>query len=114
MTCDFQQCGILTSVDSDEPVQPPSKLTNSKRCSDSSLTVIEYSSDSKDSDQTACLRRLIGGFAGRTYNVPHCWKSLVAAHTTVATAGRSSRKLWHRGIPNVLSRIYVHQFILLP
>ena len=22
------QCGILTSVDSDEPVQPPSKLTN--------------------------------------------------------------------------------------
>ena len=23
---DFQQCGILTSVDSDEPVQPPFKL----------------------------------------------------------------------------------------
>ena len=23
MTCDFQQCRILTSVDSDEPVQPP-------------------------------------------------------------------------------------------
>ena len=22
VTCDFQQCGILTSVDSDEPVQP--------------------------------------------------------------------------------------------
>ena len=22
MTCDFQQCGILTSVDSDKPVQP--------------------------------------------------------------------------------------------
>ena len=30
MTCDFQQCGILTSVDSDEPVQPPVKLRNSK------------------------------------------------------------------------------------
>ena len=28
-TCDFQQCGILTSVDSDEPVQPPFKLRNS-------------------------------------------------------------------------------------
>ena len=28
MTCDFQ-CGILTSVDSDEPVQPPFKLRNS-------------------------------------------------------------------------------------
>ena len=26
MTCDFQQCGILTSVDSDEPVLPPFKL----------------------------------------------------------------------------------------
>ena len=39
------QCGILTSVDSDEPVQPPFKLTNSKRCSVSSLTLIEYSSD---------------------------------------------------------------------
>ena len=30
MTCDFQHCGILTSVDSDKPEQPPFKLTNSK------------------------------------------------------------------------------------
>ena len=30
MSRDFQQCGILTSVDSDEPVQPPFKLRNSK------------------------------------------------------------------------------------
>ena len=37
MTCDFQQCGILTSVDSDEPVQPAFKLRNSV----SSLTLIE-------------------------------------------------------------------------
>ena len=29
VTCDFQQCGILTSVDSDESVQPPIKLRNS-------------------------------------------------------------------------------------
>ena len=29
-TFDFQQCDILTSVDSDEPVQPPFKLRNSK------------------------------------------------------------------------------------
>ena len=28
--CAFQQCGILTSADSDEPVQPPFKLRNSK------------------------------------------------------------------------------------
>ena len=45
VTCDFQQCGILTSVDSDKPVQPPVKLRHSKFCSVSSLTVIEYSSD---------------------------------------------------------------------
>ena len=30
MTCDFQQCDILTSVDSNEPVQPPLKLRNSR------------------------------------------------------------------------------------
>ena len=38
-TCDFQQCGVLTSVDSDEPVQPPVKFKNSKWCSVSSFTV---------------------------------------------------------------------------
>ena len=32
----FQQCGILTSVDSEEPVQPPFSLRNSKWCSVSS------------------------------------------------------------------------------
>ena len=42
---DFQQCGILTSVDSDEAVQPLFKLRNSKFCSVSSLTFIKYSSD---------------------------------------------------------------------
>ena len=45
LTCDFQQCGILTSVDSDEPVQPSFKLRNSKSGSVSSLTVKEYSSE---------------------------------------------------------------------
>ena len=44
-TCDFQQSGILTSVDSDEPLQPPFKLRNAKWCSVSSLTIINYSSD---------------------------------------------------------------------
>ena len=39
-TFDFQQSGILTSVDSDEPVN-----RNSKCCSVSSNRVIEYSSD---------------------------------------------------------------------
>ena len=45
VTCDLQQCGILTNVDSDKPVQPPFKLRNSKWCSVSSLTLIEYSND---------------------------------------------------------------------
>ena len=42
---DFQQCDILTSVDSYEPVQPPFKFRNYKCCSVSSLTVIEHLSD---------------------------------------------------------------------
>ena len=41
VTCDFKQCGILTSVDLDEPVQSPFKLRNSKWCPVSSLTIIE-------------------------------------------------------------------------
>ena len=48
-TCDFEQCGILSSVDSDEPVQPPLQMIlcnlHSKWISVSSLGVIEYSSD---------------------------------------------------------------------
>ena len=28
VTCDFPHCGVLTSVDSDEPVQPLFKLKN--------------------------------------------------------------------------------------
>ena len=43
--CYFQQSGFLTSVDSDELVQPPFKLRHSKLCLVSSLTVIEYLSD---------------------------------------------------------------------
>ena len=38
VTCDFQQCGILTSVDFDKHLQPPFKLRNSKWRSVSSLT----------------------------------------------------------------------------
>ena len=45
VACDFQQCGILTYIDSDEPVQPPFKLRNSKLCLVSSLKFMEYSND---------------------------------------------------------------------
>ena len=41
----FSTMWHLTCVDSDEPLQPPFKLRNSKWCSVSSLTIIEYSSD---------------------------------------------------------------------
>ena len=40
-TCDFHQCGIMTSVDSEEPVQPPFKLRNSRWCSVSSLIIFK-------------------------------------------------------------------------
>ena len=40
VTCDFQQFGILISVDSDKPFDLPSE-----RCSVSGLTLIEYPSD---------------------------------------------------------------------
>ena len=62
VTWDFQQCGILTSVDSDEPKQTPFKLINLKWCSVSSLTVIEYLSDYH-------MRRLVWAFAGHTYHI---------------------------------------------
>ena len=70
-TCDFQQCGILTWIDSDEPMQPPSKLRNSKCSSVSSLTVIEYSSDSKGTDQTAHNEQADLSLCWS--HIPHCW-----------------------------------------
>ena len=78
VTCDFQQCGILTYVDSDEPVQPPVKLRNCKRCSVSSITYIEYSSGKHrlwsdcayaHADLSLCWSHILD-----------CWKYHVAAH----------------------------------
>ena len=72
MTCDFQQCGILTIVGSDEPLQPPFKLRNSKWCS-FSLTIIKYSSDQQrlcsDCSYAQADLRLCWS------HIPHCWKS---------------------------------------
>ena len=45
VTRDFQQCGNLTSVATDKPVQPLYNLGISKHCSVSSLRLIESSSD---------------------------------------------------------------------
>ena len=70
---DFQRFDILTCVDSDEPLQPPSKLRNSKWCSVSSLPIIEYSSDKQrlwsDCAYAQADLRLCWS------HIPHCWKS---------------------------------------
>ena len=71
--CDFQQCGILTCVDWDKPLQPHFKLRNPKWFSFSSLTIIEYSSDQQWlwSDCTYAQADLRPCWS----HTPHCWKS---------------------------------------
>ena len=78
MASDLQQCGILISVDSDEPLQPFFKLKNSKWCSFSSLTILEYSSDLQRlwSDCAYAQPDLRLGWS----HIPHCWKSRALAH----------------------------------
>ena len=70
---DFQQFDILTSVDSDEPVQPPFKLRNSKWRSVSSLTIIEYSSDKQRLWSDCAYAQ--AGLRLCWSHIPHCWKS---------------------------------------
>ena len=70
---DFQQLDILTSVDSDKPVQPPVKLRNSKQCSVSSSTVIEYSSD-KQRLWSVCAYAQ-AGLSLCWSHIPNCWNS---------------------------------------
>ena len=83
MTCDFQQCDILTSVDSDEPVQPLFKPRNSKWCSVSSLTLIEYSWDYQRLWSDCAYAQADLRFCWS--HIPHCWKSHVAAHYVMGT-----------------------------
>ena len=68
-TCDFQQCGILTSVDSDQPLQPTFKF----RTPNDARSVAEHSyniqATRKGSDQTVHKGRLVWAFAGRTYHI---------------------------------------------
>ena len=75
MACDFQQCGILTSVDTDEPGQPPFKPINSKWCSVGSLTIIQYSSDLQRLWSDCAY--LQAGLSPCWPHIPHCWKSHV-------------------------------------
>ena len=80
VTWDFQQCGILTSVDSDKPVQPPFKLRNSKWCLVSSLTVIGYLSDYQRLWSVCAYAQ--AGLSLCWSHKPHCWKSHVTAQIT--------------------------------
>ena len=59
MTRAFQQCCILTSVDSDKPVQPPFKLETINDVLSVALHSLNIQATSKGSDQTARMRRLI-------------------------------------------------------
>ena len=60
MTCDFQQCGILTSVDSDEPLQLPFlNLETSNNVQSVAQQSLHIQATSKGSDQIARMRRLI-------------------------------------------------------
>ena len=64
---DFQQCGILTCVDSDQPVQPPVKLRYSKCCLVSSLIVMKYFSDKQ---------RLLSDCAYAQADLRLCWSHI--------------------------------------
>ena len=75
---DFTQCTILTCVDSDEPVQPPLKLRNSKWWSVSSLTLIEYSSDKQRLWSDCAYAQ--AGLSLCWSHIPKCWKSHATAH----------------------------------
>ena len=70
---DFQQFDILTSVDSDEPLQPPFKLRNSKWCSVSSFSIIEYSSDQQRLWSDCAYAQ--AGLRLCWSHIQHCWKS---------------------------------------
>ena len=79
--CDFQQWSILTCVDSDQPVQPPVNLRNSKWCSVSSLTVIEYSSDLQWLWSNCAYVQ--AGLSLCLLHIPHCWKPHALAQMVI-------------------------------
>ena len=81
LTHDFQQCGILTIVDSDEPVQPLFKVRHSKWGLVSSLTVIEYWSNQQRLWSVCAYAQ--AGLSLCWSHIPHCWKSHAMAQLLV-------------------------------
>ena len=92
------QC-ILTRVDSDEPVQPPFKRTNYKRCSVSSI----FMRLEKCSDQTVHMRRLIWGFAGPTHHIVGNLMSrlnyILSSHRTQSRMFAYTINSWYACLP---------------
>ena len=78
VTRDFKQCGILTSVDSDEPVQPPFKLRNSKLCCISCLTVKGYLIHLQSLWSVFAYAQADLNFCWS--HIQYCWKFHAAAH----------------------------------
>ena len=84
---DFQQFNILTSVESDEPLQPAFKLRNSKWCSVSSLTIIKYSSNQQRLWSDCAYAQADLRFSWE--HIPHCWKSHALAHMSLLDLTKS-------------------------
>ena len=69
MACDFQQCGILTSVDSDESVQFVLILEIPNDVQPVAYHSYNIQATRKGSDQSASMGRLVQAFAGHTYHI---------------------------------------------
>ena len=76
--CDFQQCGILTWIDSDVPVQPPFKLRNSNYWSSVSGSIFTEYSSNWQRLWSDCVY-VQAGLSLCWSHIPHCWKSHVTA-----------------------------------
>ena len=81
------------NIDSDEPVQPPFKLRNSKCYSVSSLTVIECSSDWQRLWSDCAYAQ--AGLSLCWCNIPHHWKS----HVRVQIQFEMGQPVWKLLIP---------------
>ena len=77
-TRDFQQCGILTSVDLDESARPPFKLRKTKYYLASSLPVLEYSFDKQGLSRDCAYVQV--GLSLCWLHIPHCLKFHVVSH----------------------------------
>ena len=92
---DFQQFDVLTSVDSDETLQPSFKLRNSKWCSVSSLALIENSSDLQRLWSDCAYTQ--AGLSLCWSHIPNCWKSHALAHYSTLFASEKNNtgsNLW--------------------